>query len=186
MLLLPIAHDMRIEAEAGIVQENAPVDDADIDVDHVRRRDRAHGFGGVEGDTQVFREVIERAERQHAKRRVTPCEHRSDGVQRTVPAGCHHRRWFVSHGIPGELDELGTGTRSQNAGSHTCRGENFIELSVIARCATSAGVRVHDYGERRHRGAALLPKRCTAACTTAKQNASHAVLQAAAPSTSLR
>src|SRR5205085_12175103 len=66
--LVSAAHDARVESEARIVDEDTAVDLAHVHRTDSPLADAARRLPDCERDAQVFREVVERAERQDAER----------------------------------------------------------------------------------------------------------------------
>ncbi len=60
--------DMRINPEAGVIDEDAPVHFSHIDASNVTFGDRPHRTLEIKRQVQVLGKVIERPERQYAQR----------------------------------------------------------------------------------------------------------------------
>lgn len=68
LLVIAIAHDVRIQAQARIVDEDASIDRAHVHVERVSCSDGAHRVLGVEWNAQILREMVERPQWQHPER----------------------------------------------------------------------------------------------------------------------
>src|SRR5262245_5632076 len=67
LMALAVTNNLRVQADAGIVDKNAFIDRADININAVSASNDANGFFKVERDAQVFGEMIERTKRQNAE-----------------------------------------------------------------------------------------------------------------------
>jgi hypothetical protein len=105
-LLLAAADDTRIEPQAGVVDEDPTVDLSDVDLGDAAFDDVFRGAREIERDLEVFREVIERAERQHPEHLVALRHDRSDRTDAAVAAARDDDLALSEGGPPGEIDEL--------------------------------------------------------------------------------
>src|SRR5256714_7869445 len=149
-LLAPV-HDARVEAEARIVDEDLAVDLAHVDRDDAPLADAARGLTRVERDFQVLREVVERAEREHAERTVSASERRSDRADRAVASASDDRARAVRDRAPRELRQLRALARDRQACLDAARGEGFRYSARGSVLRARARRRVDDDLDGRHR-----------------------------------
>ena len=111
--LLAALDDVRIDANGGVVDKDAVVHASHIDPPDASFRDAVYCLVQVHRDLQNFREVIQRAERQHAERRGPAGEYRRDRVHGAVASA-------------GD-DGIGAGGKLafDNAGKRVQRGEQM-------------------------------------------------------------
>ena len=111
----PLLDDARIEADGGVVDEDAIVDLADVDSCEVSRRDDRDRLAKVERDVEILREVIEGAERENAERGLRADHAGRDAADGAV-AAAGHDDGCARAGLPGgrrrvlagaERDDLG-------------------------------------------------------------------------------
>ena len=83
---LALAHNRWVDAEAGVVDEDAAVDLGGVHARDAPGEQSARGLFEVEREAEVFGEVVERAEREHAERLVRVDEQGGDRADRAVAA----------------------------------------------------------------------------------------------------
>src|SRR6476659_8204450 len=67
LLAFALLHNTRIEADTGIVEENASIYFADIDADDFAGEQGLHRLLELKRDTQILGEMVESSHRQHAE-----------------------------------------------------------------------------------------------------------------------
>ncbi len=86
LLALAVADDVRIEAEARVVDEDAAVHLADVDEHRPSSDDATHGRGDIERHAEIPGEMVERAEREHAECDLAADQRGDDGADGAVAA----------------------------------------------------------------------------------------------------
>ena len=69
LLFFTLADDKGVDSQAGIVQEGAAIDLADVDLSHAPGENIGDRCFEFQGDFQVLGKMIERPQWKHAKRR---------------------------------------------------------------------------------------------------------------------
>ena len=87
LLRLAVDDHQWVKADRGIVDEGAAVDLGDIDAALVAGSDDRRRLGKVEGNAEIAGEMVERAERQQAHRRLAAGQRAGDRAHRPVAAG---------------------------------------------------------------------------------------------------
>src|ERR671931_677162 len=121
--LLPAAYDARVEAEARIVDEDPAVHLAHVHRTDAPLADAARGLLDGERDAEVFREVVERAERQDAERLPRPREQRGHRAHRPVAAARDDGARAVRERATREAGDLLAPARQADAGLDAARAE---------------------------------------------------------------
>ena len=86
LLAFAIANDVRVEAQARVVDEDPAVDLADVDPRRVPFGQERHRVVELERNAEVLGEVVERAERKDAEDDAAVDQRRRDGADRAVAA----------------------------------------------------------------------------------------------------
>ena len=130
----PVDDEIRIDADRGIVDEDLAVDVGEIDTARMALGDGRGGCLDLERDVKVLREMVERAERQHAEPHVRAGEgrrRRADGpvaaardhrVDLPAPRACHGRG--ERRGETAPLDPL---QRDMNIVPRKCRRDAVLD-----------------------------------------------------------
>ena len=159
LLALAVAHDVGVEAETRVVDEGAAVDLGDVDLHPVAVDDRPDRFFEVGRHAGVAREVVQRAEGEHAERHRLVGERTGDRADRAVAAaGDDHVGLARERGLDRGAD-LGAAARQADvgigAGRVEQRAQPFEQRVVVAE--TGAGID-DDADLARHRSAAIRPR----------------------------
>ena len=143
LLMLAVAHQVDVQAEAGIVQEMAVADLADVDLDGMSGGDRLQRGRQFQRNAEVLREMVQRAERQHAEGHRLADQRRRHRVERAVAAAGHHRRAAVverpAHRIADLVAVLHPADRA--AGGDGLDGRAVVGQPVVV---VAAGLAVED------------------------------------------
>ena len=83
---LALGHQVRVDAEGGVVDEDAPVHRADIDGSDPPGSDDPHCAFEVERQPEIPRKVVQGAERQNPQWEIRAGEHRGGGPYAAVSA----------------------------------------------------------------------------------------------------
>ena len=75
----------------GVVDEDGIANTADVYLADLARHDRLDRLVQIERNLEILREVIERAEWQHSKRRRSTDQFRGDRIYGTVATAGHNR-----------------------------------------------------------------------------------------------
>ncbi len=182
-LRLALPHDLRIQPDARVVEEEAPVHFAHIDADLVIGGDRLRGLLERQGNAHVPGEVVERPQRQDSQRGAGPGHDRCDGVHGAVAAGRDEGLGLRVRFLAREIDEIGSLAADNDAHADAGGGKGFLDLLQPVVVARSRGG-VDDHGDR---GALQAARRLFEYVRTPhRHNTSHAVLMLMAARTSLR
>src|ERR1700674_2345039 len=140
LLLFALAHDARIDAEAGIVEENATVDLTNI-----------HGYG-MAGDeiasrafqilrnVQIFCEMIQGAERKNTQRYGCSHEFVCHGAYGAVAATGHDDLAIFFHGAASQPGDFSAAGRQEDA--RLCAISSEYSGQFFAQFRTWAGTRI--------------------------------------------
>jgi hypothetical protein len=82
----PFLDDVGVDTNRGVVDEDAIVHRTDIDRPDLRGSYHADGLGQAERQAEIFREVIERAERENPERRGRIDDPRGNTADRPIAA----------------------------------------------------------------------------------------------------
>ena len=86
-----VQHEIRIDADRGIVDEDLAIDLGEIDGALLALGDDADRLREVERDAEILGEMVERAQRQDAEGNAGVRQHACDGANAAVAAANHHR-----------------------------------------------------------------------------------------------
>src|SRR5271170_264244 len=104
--LFPLAHKMRIEAYAGIVDEDAPVNLPDIHLRDLAGEEIANGGLEAQWNAGVLGKMVQCAHRQHAERGVGARQLAGQGVDRSVATPGHNRVAALAQGASGQRRDV--------------------------------------------------------------------------------
>lgn len=166
LVLLARLQQRRIQAYAGVHQEDAVVDHSDLHRLHGRGEERTHRFGQVFRDAVGAAEIIEGALGQHAEHAALQHGLVGDGIDGAVAAGGHQHAvaalGFLRHAardlaeLGGVLDDLEVASAA-GLGQHLADGR----AAQLGLGMAGAGVEHHVEGsvlvwlDVRHRGEAF-------------------------------
>jgi hypothetical protein len=83
--LITLEDGLRVEPNAGIVQEHAPVYSTDVHLDEPTFADRLDRRSKLDRDSGIAGEVIQRAKRQNTERHAGARHDAGNGVERPIP-----------------------------------------------------------------------------------------------------
>jgi hypothetical protein len=132
LLLFAVAHDVGIDAEAGVVQEDAAIDLAHIDLGRHALHRIGHGLVQIERNLQVLGEVVQRPQRQHAQPHRRAGQHRGHRVDGAVAAAGDHRGRALRHRLLSARNHLRTALRQRDIGRHAS-ATNFSASAAASR-----------------------------------------------------
>jgi len=147
---IAMPNDMRVEADAGIIDEGAVVDLREVDRAWLARNDNTSGSAKVERQTQILSEMIERAHGEHAHDRARANKSSGDGALRTIATGGGDDSVMV--GLTGELLRGGSelvalrmlNLNGRAVGCKRIAHRLFIFVCGVVRGDSRCGVKKHD------------------------------------------
>jgi hypothetical protein len=89
------------------VDEHAAVDLSDVDLLHLAGEQGPDGRFEVQRDADIPGEMIERAYRQNAKRRIAPGQRAGDRIDRSIASARHHEPAILPQSPSGRKREVG-------------------------------------------------------------------------------
>ena len=146
LLLLLAEHDARIDAEAGIVEENAAVDFTYI-----------HGYGApgdeiasctfqVLWNVQILCKMIQGPQRKNAQRDGSSHELVRHGIYGAVAATGHDDLAIFFHGAAGELGDLSAAGRQEDTGRRAIFGKYSGEFLAQFRTRVATRSAIENTG----------------------------------------
>jgi hypothetical protein len=148
----PFPDHAGIDAQAGVVDEDAPVEIAHVDVADVPGDDRLHGLRELQRNAGVLREVVQRAAGNHSESRVGLDGDRGDRTDRAVSAG-GDQHVATSGGLPRARGHVAAMSDPLEPDGQPGGGE--ARLNLLARIVTRRDARLlvdENADPRRARG----------------------------------
>jgi hypothetical protein len=130
LLKNPARNDLRIDPKARIVDESSAVYFAHIDGLGAPVNYRPHGRCQLERDPQVFRKMIQGADRQNAECFLSAGQLAGDGADRSITAPGYDRLVAAACDLPGKRSELASTVRSDNPRRFAKRSEQLRDLRL--------------------------------------------------------
>ncbi len=142
LLLVLEQHDARIDAEAGIVEENAAVDFTDIHRYGAAGDEIASSAFQILGNVHILCEMIQGPERKNAQRDGCSHELARHGIYGAVTATGHDDLAIFFHGASCELRDFSAAGRQEDARRRAIfskySGESFAQFRT--RVATRSAI----------------------------------------------
>ena len=193
LLQLALMDDLRVQAEARVVEKEAAVDIGDIDRMDVAVGDRCERGFGFERDAEVAGEMVQRAQRQHAECDSAAHQRTGDAAERAVAAARDDDAAIGGErAAHGRIDLRAAVERFDRPAVGEPR-HRLVQPGEPLGAEAGAGVAVDDEGGARRRHDRPCEARCRDKGSTQgpgggalRQIASQAQPSTAAASTSLR
>src|SRR6202163_1267034 len=149
-LLLQVTcfHQLRVNAEARIVEEEAIVDRTHVDLRAVAFGNSRHRTFKIEGDMKVLGEMIEGTERQNAQGNPASDHKPCRCVERPIAASHDNRAWFAQDRGADFLENVLSRLRKLDLDLDSCRLEESAELYVSGSVGVGRNVDDDAYGQR--------------------------------------
>ncbi len=155
----PLAVDdhVRVDADGRVVDENLAVDLGEIDDAGVPRGDRRRRFLDLQGDAEVFGEMIERAEREHAERHVRPGKHACQGADAAIASAHDNGVYLAASGLRQSVlrsPAQSVAVDEPDLGRDVIAGEGVRQRALDVggkRLTEGAGAAIHDGDDPSHR-----------------------------------
>ena len=137
LLGVPLPDHARVDAEARVVDEDAAVQIADVDVAHAAVDDRLDRLRELQRNAGVLGEVIQRAQWKHAERRVRLDRDARDGPDGSVPAR-RDEHVSAARGLPRARSEIAAVPDALEPDGCARGGEERLDLLAGIRAAGSS------------------------------------------------
>src|SRR5438105_7891896 len=149
-LLLQVTcfHQLRVNAQAGIVEEEVIVDRTHVDLRAIAFGNSPHRTFNIERDMKVLGEMIECPERQNAQRSPASDQKPCRSVQRSIAAADDDRTWLAQDRGADFLENVLSRRRELDLDLDSRRLEEPLHLYVSGFVGVSRSVDDDAYGWR--------------------------------------